>query len=307
MGTKKIGKRLYSKFARTASRYLALLVMIFWAPELYGSPQSPDYIIHKNDTIGTYNLILEQYLQKQDTTPNETLFGLAFRDNASLNCWRGYQAIYKIQNDSLFLVDIISCGELRKGHIDKPGSIEKMVTLFGDKLIDGRVFIDWFNGDISYPLTNKTLRWDGVFYTIFEEERVISIFEGRVSKIKDIENYIDDPKRIDRRDKSKVSAILFKELTKAKWENADSVDCSDQYLVTIDENGNVSKVRMSYADEEVEKYYDEDEYNYCVNKIYHTLKSLKFDILKNKGRAISEDIYLKIWIKDNGQLEDWTQ
>jgi hypothetical protein len=134
----------------------------------------------------------------QEKAQTEKLFGLSFREGASLNCWRGYQAIYKIDNDSLFLVDIIRCGELRSGKIDKAVSSEKMKTLFGDQLLHDRVNVAWFDGYLSFPLNNKVLRWDGVFYTIFEKERVVSISNGKVVKVEDVENYVDDPKRIDR-------------------------------------------------------------------------------------------------------------
>lgn len=266
----------------------------------------PDYVIYGKDTIATYNLILEQYLQRQDTAKTEKLFGLSFRNGASFNCWRGYQAIYKIENDSLFLVDIINCGELRNGEIDKAKSFEKIKSIFGERFQNDKVFIDWFDGNLNFPLTNKVLRWDGVFYKIFEKEKIISISKGAVTRIEDVNNYIDDPKRINRRDKNKVSAILFKKLKKVKWENKNDYDCSDKYLVTIDENGNVSKVRMLYTDEEIEKYYEEDEYNFCINKMFNALKNLKFDIIKDKGRPISEDIYIEIWIEDNGKIENWT-
>jgi hypothetical protein len=67
---------------------------------LFASPQVPDYIIFKNDTIPTYNLIVEQFLQQKEKD-NGQLFGLSFRNSVdgslgtSFNCWRGYQAIYK--------------------------------------------------------------------------------------------------------------------------------------------------------------------------------------------------------------------
>lgn len=266
----------------------------------------PDYVIYGKDTIATYNLILEQYLQRQDTAKREQLFGLAFRDGASFNCWRGYQAIYKIENDSLFLVDIINCGELSRGKIDKNQSIEKMKSIFGDKFKNEKVFIDWFDDYVNFPLTNKVLRWDGVFYKIFEKEKIISISKGLVTKIEDVDNYIDYPKRIDRRDKNKISDLLFRKLKSTKWKNKNDYDCGDKYLVTIDENGNVSKVRMLYNDEEIEKYYEKDEYNFCINKIFNALKDLKFDIIKDKGQPISEDIYIEIWIEDNGKIENWT-
>jgi hypothetical protein len=274
---------------------------------LSASPQIPDYIIFKGDTIATYNLILEQYLQTQEKAQTEKLFGLSFREGASLNCWRGYQAIYKIDNDSLFLVGIIRCGELRSGKIDKAVSSEKMKALFGDQLLNDRVILAWFAGYLSFPLSNKVLRWDGVFYTIFEKERVVSISNGKVVKVEDVENYVDDPKRIDRKDKSKVSDVLFKRLKKAKWKNREDYDCSDKYLVTIDENGNVSKVRMAYSEEEIDKYYERSEYNFCIDKMLNALKTLKFDIVKDKGKPIAEDIYIEIWVEDNGKVENWTR
>jgi len=271
------------------------------------SPQSPDYIIYGVDTLATYTLILEQYFQMQEKSEPAKLFGLSFRDGATFNCWRGYQAVYKIDSDSLFLVDIIACGERRTGKIDKAASVRKMKSIFNDKFINGRVYIHWFSGDMKFPLTDKVLRWDGVFYTIYEKEKVISISQGSVLATEDVENYIHDPRRIDRKDKSKISDILFKKLRKAHWKSKEGFDCSEKYMVTIDENGNVSKVKMLYSEAEMEKYCEKDEYNFCINKVYDAIKWLKFDIIKDKGKPIPEDIYLEIWVQDNGKLENWTK
>jgi len=182
-----------------------------------------------------------------------------------------------------------------------------MKSIFGEKVKNEKVYIDWFEGYINFPLTKKVLRWDGVFYTIFEREKVVTISNGIVQKkTEDFENYIDDPKRIDRRDKELISGILFKALKKRKWKNKDDFDCSEKYLVTIDENGNVSKVSMLLSDEEIEKYYEKDEYNFCIKKMFNALKHLKFDIIKDKGKPISEEIYIEIWIEDNGKIKNWT-
>lgn len=293
------------------AKHIAAPLIIFFftlsALRTFASPQLPDYIIFKGDTLVTYNLLIEQYFQLQAKPDEGKLFGLSFREGSSFNCWRGYQAIYKIDNDSLFLVDIIYCGERRNGKIDKAASVEKMKEIFKDKFLNGRVYINWFSGDMKFPLTNKVLRWDGVFYTIYEREKVITISSGKVLTTEDVENYVDDPKRINRKDKNKVSDILFKKLKKAKWKNKEDFDCSEKYMVTIDENGNVSKVRMLYSQEELEKYFEKDEYYFCINKVYNALKSLKFDIIKDKGKPIAEDIYIEIWVEDNGKLENWTR
>lgn len=194
---------------KTIQKYIVVFKLTLLTSGLFASPQMPDYIIYGKDTIATYNLILELYLQRQDTTKTEQLFGLTFRDGASLNCWRGYQAVYKIENDSLFLIDIINCGELRSRKIDKTQSLEKINSIFGEMLINEKVYINWFDGYINFPLTDKILRWDGVFYTIFEKEKVITIRNGLVRNIEVVDNYLDDPKRIDRRDKNKISGLLF--------------------------------------------------------------------------------------------------
>lgn len=287
-------------------KVIIVLCLSFWTSVLFGSPQMPDYIIIKGYTIPTYTLLLESYLQKLDTIEAQRLFGLAFRDGASFNCWRGYQAIYMLQGDSLFLVDIINCGDLRNKNIDKLKSLNKIRTIFGNSVHQNRVFINWFSGLINCPMDNSILRWDGVFYTIYERETLLRIDLGKVTNMKNVINYEDDPKGIDRKDKGKISKILFRRLKRAKWKNGKEFDCSTAYFVTINENGIVSNVRMHYSDEEIEEYYDKDEYDFCINKIYNSLKTLKFDIIKDKGVPITEDIYIEIWMEDNGRLKNWT-
>lgn len=280
---------------------------------LSASPQMPDYIIFKGDTTTTYNLILEQYLQRHDTTKTEQLFGLSFRNSTngtfSFNCWRGYQAIYKIDNDSLFLVDIINCGERRNGTIDKVASFKKMKEVFGDNLINDRVYINWFSGYLNFPLTNKVLRWDGVFYKIYQKETVVNIAFGKILSIEKVENYVDNSKAIDRKSKDKISDILFKKIKKGKWINVDSIDCSEKYLVTIGKDGKVSKVIMlGYQSQDSNnKYWERNEYDYCINTIFKSLNKLQFDIIKDKGQPISEDIYIEIWFDEKkGKIENWT-
>jgi hypothetical protein len=181
-----------------------------------------------------------------------------------------------------------------------------MKTIFGTAVRQNRVFINWFSGIINYPIDNSVLRWDGVFYTIYERETIVKIDFGKVSEIRKVKNYEDDPKGIDRREKDKISKILFKQLKRTRWKNSKEFDCSTKYLVTINENGNVSKVRMLYTDEEKQKYYDKEEYDFCLGKVFDSLKSLKFDIIKDKGVPFAEDIYIEIWVEDNGKLENWT-
>lgn len=64
------------------------VTLILGLTHVNASPQRPDYIIFEGDTIHTYNLLLESYLQQLDSTKVESLFGLSFRDGASFNCFK---------------------------------------------------------------------------------------------------------------------------------------------------------------------------------------------------------------------------
>nr|WP_294945425.1 hypothetical protein [uncultured Mucilaginibacter sp.] len=285
----------------TLSLILALLLSGYRA---LASPQMPDYIIYKSDTVSTYNLIVERYLQNQLKADSGKLFGLSFRSGASSNCWRGYQAIYKIESDSLFVVDMIRCGTLRAGKRDSIWSKGMLKSIFADKLINGRVFIDWFSGAINFPLNRNLLRWDGVFYKIYEKERVLTIFDGTVLKTEDVTNYVNTRNGIDRRYGTKLSDILFKKIKKIKWKIAPDCDCSDKYIITIGPVGTITQVKLPGEDERDADEIKETEA--CRDMIFDALRKLQFDIIKDKGKPIAEDVYLEIWIETNGKTANWT-
>ncbi len=276
----------------------------------FASPQLPDYLIYKGDTLPVYNLILEDYFSKINKSDQGDLFGLKFRDGASFNCWRGYQAIYEIDNDSLFLTHILSCWELndKRDSLDINESNKRLDNIFLDKVKNNRVFIDWFSDKISIP-NGKLLRWDGVFYKIFENEILVSIDKGKVIETKELENYHDNPKRIDRRFNDTISSVIFNELKNIRWRNTDIFDCSESYLITIGEKGKVSSVVMSeyQTKEEIKEFWDKREYNYCIRKIKSELKDLQFDIINHRGEPYIEKVYIEIWIEDDGKIENWTK
>lgn len=270
---------------------------------VWASPQLPDYLIFNRDTIPVYSLLLEQYLEKINTPNQGDLFSLKFRDGASLNCWRGYQAIYLIENDSLFLKNIIDCGERK---IDQKASDQRISEIFNSKVKNGKVHIDWFSGDFSLP-NGELLRWDGVFHKTFENEILITVEKGKVRKISEIENYIDDPNRINRKYGDTISKVMFNKLYTLNWSNKKDFDCSEKYLVTIGKKGEVSKVMMPEykTKKEIKEFWERNEYNYCIKAVLKGLQGLKFDILKMNGKPIEENIYLEIWVEDDGKLENW--
>ena len=273
-----------------------------------GSPQSPDYIIYEGDTIPLYTLILEQYFEKVNKPNQGGLFGLKFREGSTFNCWRGYQAIYSIENDSLFLKHIIHCGELYDSKaLDEEGSRARIAEIFGSKVRRGKVFLDWYSGEFSLP-NGDLLRWDGVFHKSFEKEKLIKVKGGRVRNVTEVTNYIDVPDHINRRYQDTISNVLFEELKKYDWKRINDYDCSEKYLITIGKNGKIGKVSIAeyQTKKEIKDYWERGEYSYCVRTISKALKNLRFDVLRVEGKSVEEEVYLEIWIEEDGKLENWT-
>lgn len=276
------------------------------------SPQLPDLLIYKNDTINVYNLILEEYLNKNNFKKQGDLFGLSFRDGASLNCWRGYQAIYKIDNDSLFLINIIDCGEIfyKKGKIDLNKSNDKIKTLFGSKFKNGKVFIDWFNGNINIK-NGELLRWDGVFKETYEKEISLILKKGILKETLNIENYIDDPNKINRKFNDTLRNIVFEKVKHLDWEKLDDeCECgSEKYIITIGKNGSIKNIKSAehLNRKEIKDFWGIKEYNTCIKILKKNLSGLKFDIIKNNNKRIEQKFIFHPWYDHTTKtLENWS-
>lgn len=270
----------------------------------FGSPQIPELLIYKNDTIPIYNLIIEEYINQNKIDilgeSEGQLFGLEFR-GGSFNCWRGYQGIYKIENDSLFIVNMISIGF---SEFSKTDSLIKDV--FNNKYKNAKVFVDWFSGDIGLR-DGDLLRWDGVFVKDFEKEKLISIKNGKVKSVSKVQNYIDLKNGISRKFDDKISDFIFRELEKTNWNNMKNYDCSENYEFTIGRNGTIKDVQMVQykTKEEINKFWDKKEYNHCIKTIKNAVKNMQFDLIRIKGKNIEEIIWLEIWENEDGTIENW--
>ena len=113
---------------------LALIVVTFLMNlTATATGQEDDIILIGNDTIYISDFPLEEI--KMHFRP--------FGGKAELSsCWRGYRAVWRIDNDSLFLEKIYSCFLLSHGERE-----EDIPELFKrnrleSKFINGRVFAD---------------------------------------------------------------------------------------------------------------------------------------------------------------------
>ena len=153
-------------------KIVLLLTIVFCFIKLKASPQAPDYLIIGKDTLPVCQLILEEYLDSvEEPAENNSLFGFNFREGASPNCWRGYQAVYSLENDSLFLKYVLPCGSIKNfDSSDANSSNEQMKKIVTEKVKNDKVFMDWYSNELAIP-KGKPVCWDGIFTTIYDKEK----------------------------------------------------------------------------------------------------------------------------------------
>lgn len=110
----------------------------------YGATQVPDICLIKKDSVHYDTLVffvfpLEDYF---DEVGSRDLAG--FKSCESNSCTRGYQAIWLVENDSLFLYKLQGCNE-HMSWCDE-SSIPDLKEIFGDECINDRVFARWAKG-----------------------------------------------------------------------------------------------------------------------------------------------------------------
>jgi len=290
-------------------KLIIIFLLLVPIANLKASPQVPDYLIIINDTLPLYQLILEDYLHSlEQPTDSNSLFGFSFRNDfgygvTSTNCWRGYQAVYSLENDSLFLKYIIPCNSLRRLDADNiNNSNEQMQKVFQEKVKNNKVFIDWFSSEFTVP-KGKPIWWDGIFTTIYDKEELYTIRKGILVDKHIINNYQKVKGGISRK-KQEISKAVFNEIKKLNWKKLDDEFlCDDTYCLEIDSRGRVINVEKNNYGVEL----DEDDI-YCQNVIKNQLKKLQFDIILYHGRPFNDRFCIEVFYDDTtNELENWSK
>jgi hypothetical protein len=146
---------------------------------VFSATQVPDICIIKNDsthidTLITFSYPLEDYFEKIGT---RDLPG--FKSCESNACTRGYQAVWLVENDSLFLLNIQGCNEYMSWCDE--ASLPNLHLMFGRQSKNNRVYADWVNGKYIFfegdeiPYLKKQL---------FNAERILSFKNGKLKRTK---------------------------------------------------------------------------------------------------------------------------
>ncbi|MFK7907838.1 MAG: hypothetical protein AB8B69_22090 [Chitinophagales bacterium] len=129
---------------------------------VFATIQDPDLLLIEGDTVYLKSFPLED-LELQCRP-----FGLTLLTAPNSGCWRAYQAIWRLENDSLFLEKIFTCpvfqrlqndslssGEiLGYSSILEPSREENILELFHENdleatVVRGRIFADWYHKELT--------------------------------------------------------------------------------------------------------------------------------------------------------------
>lgn len=272
----------------------------------YNSPQSPDALIYNGDTFNIYNLIIDDVVREIRHDQGK-LFSLSFRDGATFNCWRGYQAIYVVEADKVLLESVVACGTVKKYF---RGDTTVILNDLLDDIIkyQGGSWIKSANTSVTIANNANLVRWDGVFDRVFEAETKLRIKGGRIINSTNITNYVNDPDRLDRKYGDTVHQILYEEIVNLDWAELNKYECADgdTYKVLIDSRGRVKDVSfLDYEAHELDEYWDDKAYKHCFTNLKDALSRLKFDEVYWHGETFQDQIYLTLWY-ENGKLENWS-
>ncbi len=266
------------------------------------SPQLPDYIIYQKDTIPIYELLLKKHIEQLKSDEQDRL-SLIEEAIVATNCARGYQTIYQVENDSLFVVGIITCNSIN--HIDTAMSQRNLSHVFGNKVKEGKVLLDWLDGEISFPVAtekNEIVSWDGVFEYVFLYETLLQIKQGKVMATTLIENYVDDIDAINRKKADQVAKIILEKLRLYKWKKLEQFDCSSRYAIRINKAGIIDQVKIVSPEIKMLSKQEARECRHCLNSLNNALKDLQFDIIKRKEVPVEEEVFIELLFASDGSI-----
>ena len=155
-------------------RLLVYFFAIACATGAFGTSQVPDALCVDGVLHSLFANPLEQLYEKQ----KRPAFVDSLDGSSSAN-WRGYVACWQIHDGGLYLIAIDTyVGRKRVG----------VEQLLGGRVRDGRVFADWYSGELRVP-DGKQLQYVHMGYgSTYERDIVFKVQGGRVISRRVIDN-----------------------------------------------------------------------------------------------------------------------
>ncbi len=282
-------------------RLLFLLVgLTFFVNKSHSTGQIPDLLLYEKDTLDLFNNPLTQYFEKFG---KRDIPGVK-NDCHSSACWRGYQATWLLQNDSLFLVRITSCCNYPDGPTE--GDLKAM---FGKKI----VFASWYNGTLRIPRGEIWDYADMGYNATYEYEERLHIESGKLIG-KDIHSNVDwiqyqiMEKKLNEKIQDLSDTLKYYISKNINWEKLDDTYfmCDDFYLLEYSRDGKLSHVELgtNYIDSNStlgDKIFEYRANSKCSRQIRKAIKELTLHFIDSHRDFI---IRLELFYY-KGELEVW--
>jgi hypothetical protein len=255
----------------TVQRFLLIMLGLILANTLKGTEQKKDLLIIEADTFffefsPLYGTGLDQ--QHRDTTCLST--GL----------YRGYWAHWTLENDSLFLIKVIS-----GSYICSDSSISKHVVF------NERLFASWHTGKVKVPLGEKIYCYMCI-YPLYKAHNVITFKNGVVkseivkSNSKNVEYYdlLDKAQKIELSLIDTLGTFFSTQIKSSKWNR---FDCDFSYILHLTSQGHLKFIKLEYD-------YDlTTEEKKCLRMLKRALNNFDFTIyqLPQQDFTVALDIF----------------
>jgi len=151
-------------------RTLIIILFIFSSLLAEATEQRPDLLILKFDTIYIDKYPLEMIFEK------DSIIAKRLNDTACLStdCWRQYIGIWKIENDSLFLIGLKDCCDNKE---------IPLIKVFNEtKIQNGKVFAKWYSENIKSGFGKWLAFHEENWQNIYEKNLEIEILNGKIEK-----------------------------------------------------------------------------------------------------------------------------
>ncbi len=154
----------------TKMKILITILLISSSQLSKATEQRRDLLIFKSDTIYIDKFPLEILSEKDIKIANQ----LDDTTCLSTDCWRQHIGIWKIENDSLFLIGLKDCCDFNEIPLNKVFSVTEIQK--------GKVFANWYSENINAGFGEKLgfskVKWE----IIYDKNIVIDIINGRIEK-----------------------------------------------------------------------------------------------------------------------------
>ena len=262
---------------------------------VFATPQIPDKLIYKGDTLSVY-LYLPDEFYKLDTVTidsfeyiNQLLNVNLFGDKKTCQttaCGREYEATWEIIENQLYLTGIYSCCYYED-------SIKANLTsLFKGKIVDGKVKADWVTGNFISP-KGKRLFYDYSMGEggIFEYEYEFHFKKGKLTETQLYDNR-KSRQSIYSQDQEKLKKYIYNNI---KWNTLPIQDSMVRVILRFSANveGVIDNVEVMRGYNEI---YDKE--------AIRIIKSIpKWDVYFSRGKLMRIPWTIPIIFSEENRLK----